>query len=105
MFSILSLVITTVYYNRQAEKPAAKFLSSLCGTVTSIFFRVLISSILFSHVPGPALGILVAVYIINLATLAIEGSFKRLERFFCSYCSILSPFGYAGQMVSPKIVI
>ena len=112
LISVLSLVVTIIYYNRQAEKPAGKFFSSLLGTMTSIVFRVFVSSILFSHVPGPAFGTLVAVYFINLGTLTVEGSFKRIERFLCSYCSIISPFGYGGQMVSldeycyhdPKII-
>ena len=100
LISILSLVVTIIYYNRQAEKPAGKFFSSLLGTITSIVFRVFVSSILFSHVPGPAFGTLVAIYFVNLGTLTVEGSFKRIERFLCSYCSIISPFGYGGQMVN-----
>ena len=101
--SIISLIVTTLFYNRQAEKPAGKFISALLGTIGSIFFRSFIYSILFAHVPGPAFGIIVAIYFINLATMAIEGSFKRIERFFCSYCSIISPFGYGGPMVSWNI--
>jgi hypothetical protein len=103
MLSITSLVVTILYYNKQAERPAGKFFSSLFGTITSIFFRVFIFSILFAHVPGPAFGILAAIYCVNLGTLAVEGSFKRIERFLCSYCSIISPFGYGGQLV--RIVV
>ena len=102
--SIISLIVTIVYYNRQVEKPAGKFFSSLFGTISSIFFRAFIYSILFAHVPGPAFGILVAIYCLNLATMAIEGSFKRIERFFCSYCSVISPFGYGGPMVTRNIL-
>ena len=103
LLSLASLVITIIYYNQQVEKPAAKFLSSLGGTVTSIAFRVFVISILFSHVPGPTFGILAAIYCVNLAAMAFEGSFKRVERFLCSYCSIISPFGYGGQMVNECI--
>lgn len=100
-FSILSLVITLIYYNRQAERPAAKFFGSLCGTVTSIFFRVFIVSILFANIPEPTFGIVAVLYLVNLIAFAVhEGTFKRLEIFLNSYCSTLSPFGYARPMVS-----
>ena len=110
-FSSLSLIITIMSYNHQAEKPAAKFFSSLCGTVTSIFFRVFISSVLFAHIPGPAFGVFVSVYFVNLATLTIQRSFREnlelhlvihLESFWYSYCSSISPFGYARPMVRTK---
>ena len=100
-FSILSLVITIMYYNRQAERPASKFFGSLCGTITSIFFRVFIASVLFANIPSPAFGIVAVLYLVNMIAFAInDGSFKRVECFLNSYCSILSPSGYARPMVN-----
>ena len=68
LLSFTSIVITTIHYNRQAEIPAAKFFSAVLTTIFSICCRVFMMSVLFASLPGPATGIVIFMYFINLIT-------------------------------------
>ena len=101
--SFLSVLITSLHYNRQAEIPAAKFFSAALTTIFSICLRVFIISILFATVPGPAAGIVTVMYFIHLITYKASGGLE--ENWNCiiySYYSIFTPSGYARWIGSAK---
>ena len=103
LFSFTSLVITTIHYNRQAEIPAAKFFSAVLTTIFSICCRVFMLSMLFASLPGPATGMVLVMYFINLISYKTTGGSE--ENWNCiiySYYSLLTPAGYARWIGSAK---
>merc|ERR1719430_1636922 len=104
--SAVSLIITSVYYNRQLELPAAKFVSAVLVTVFTTCFRVFVFSILFSSIPLAALGIIIVTYVVNLSVYKVLGESEEKWSFVVySYYSIFTPTGYAttlGNIQSTK---
>ena len=101
--SLTSLLITSVYYNRQTGIPAAKFFSAVLSTFFSICLRVFVISVLFASVPGPATGIILVMYFVYLITYKIVGGSE--ENWNCiiySYYSMFTPAGYARWLGSAK---
>ena len=102
-FSMMSLLITSVHYNRQTEIPAAKVLSAALSTFFAICLRVFVISILFASVPGPATGIIIVMYLVNLVTYkALSGPEENWNCVIYSYYSIIPPTGYARFLGSAK---
>ena len=101
--TFISLLITSLHYNRQLEIPAAKFFSAVLTSLFTIISRVLIFSILFATMPGPAGGVVSVMYLIHLVVYKIcGGSEENWNCIVYSYYSIYTPAGYARWIGSAK---